>query len=94
MELLKLYKETKKKEDEYIKIEEDRQFEYELRRLVSAIIKGESYILINNEKLFTELGEKHKKEKEIDFPRPGFRIGYKLKITEKLVKKVEEYLNK
>ena len=61
---------------------------------MSAIIKGESYILTNNKKIFTELGEKYKKEKEIDFARPGFRTGYKLKITEKLVKKVEEYLNK
>ena len=94
MELLKMYKEIKQKEEEYKKIEENRQFEYELRRLVSAIIRGEEYILTDCEKLFTELGEKHKKEKEIDFEMFGHRTGYKLKITEKLVKKVENYMNK
>jgi len=94
MELLKMYKEIKQKEEEYEKIEENRQFEYELRRLVSAIIIGEEYILTSNEKLFTELGEKHKKEKTMDFGMFSHRSGWKLKITEKLVKKVEEYLNK
>lgn len=94
MELLKMYKEIKQKEEEYEKIEENRQFEYELRRLVSAIIRGEEYILTNNEKLFTELGEKHNKEKIMDFGMFSHRSGWKLKITEKLVKKVEEYLNK
>ena len=99
MELLRLYKENKEKEKEYEKVAENRKFDSEFRRLIAAIIEGKEYVLIDNERVFTELGEKHSKEKIINchypfnFPQVP-REGYKLKITEKLVKKVEDYMSK
>ena len=83
MELLKIYKETESKE-----------FKHELVRLIAAIVDGEESFITDNKRIFKELKEKRPIKTELYTEKYRVKIGYKLKITEKLVKKVENYMNK
>ncbi len=95
MDLLKIYENNKKNEENYKKQVQEYKFKQELNNLISAIIKSKDTYETENELLIKRLNIKAKKR---TIKRNGWNFcidvdEYEFKITKELIVEVNKYLN-